>query len=137
MLNKRQKEKVLELFSGSYYSDNEALKLAEKVRKAVSEKNGKILCRVDHVAQSGMSRHISVAIISNGELINLNGTPFRKIFADRNRIEKSGGVYISGCGMDMLFEASYRLFRFFYPYNNQRKNGYRQPKKYLNRYDRF
>lgn len=135
-MNKLQKERVLKLFDGSYYSEEEALQLAERVRKAVSEKNGNILCRVDHVSRSGMSRHISVAINSrNNGLESLNYTPFRKVFADRNKIEKSGGCYISGCGMDMLFEATYRLYCFFYPYG---KGGQTRPyQKHLNRYQSF
>ena len=132
MLNKTQKQAVRELFKNSYYDEEQAFKLAEQVRKAVSEKNGRIYCNVDHVSKSGMSRHISVCIGIKNDIINLNYTPFAKVFGDRSRVEKSGGVYISGCGMDMLFEATYRLYCFFYPY---KKNGQSRPyQKHLNRY---
>ena len=132
-LNKQQAAAVKELFAGCpYFSEADALRLAERVRKAIGEKGGSILCRVEHVARSGMSRHISVAINDRNGLTVLNYTPFRTVFADRDRVEKSGSVYISGCGMDMLFEATYRLYCFFYPYG---KNGQRRPyQDHLNRY---
>ena len=132
-MNKQQKEKVIQLFDNSHYSDNDYLALAERVRKAVSEKNGNIYCKVDHVSNSGMIRHISVYINSCSHGLEcLNNTPFNGVFADRSRVEKSGGCYISGCGTDMLFEATYRIYCFFYPY---KKGVQTRPyQKHLNRY---
>ncbi len=95
------------------------LELLPSVRKALAG-SGQIYCSIDTVARSGMSRTIKVLIIHRGEVINLNRTPFAKIYGDSC---KNGTVRINGCGMDMLFEATYRLYRFLF---NQKRKPYQQ-----------
>ncbi|MBW1812144.1 MAG: hypothetical protein JRJ39_00350 [Deltaproteobacteria bacterium] len=86
------------------YEIEEIKRLWEPLRRQI--RRG-VYAQVNTVAASGMSRTISVYILYKKEMINLNYTPFWKLYGD-NR--KNGIVRISGCGMDMLFEASYRLF---------------------------
>lgn len=103
------------------YQFEETLKLLPALKKAVGDKNkGKIYVRVDSVSSSGMSRTISMAMVKDGKIVNLNYTPFAKVYGDW---VKRGRVRISGCGMDMLFEATYRLYNFLF---DQNKRPYQQ-----------
>lgn len=102
----------------------QALELLPSLRKAVGGKGGKIYCQVNSVSKSGMSRTISVFIVHKGDIINLNYTPFWKIYGDSKR---NGVVRIKGCGMDMLFEATYRLYCFLF-------SSKRPYQKHLNQY---
>jgi hypothetical protein len=103
-----------------------ALELLPSVRKAVGSKGGRIYAQVLTVARSGMSRTIALYIVHKGELVNLNGTLYARVYGDR--VREDDAVSISGCGMDMLFEATYRLYRFLF---DQKKRPYQQ---HLNRY---
>ena len=67
---------------------------------------------VNSVARSGMSRTISCFIVgSNGDIMNVSGYVAFALGYRRN--EKTGGVVVGGCGMDMGFHIanslSYRL----------------------------
>lgn len=121
MKRKPLKERVESLCDG--YPDY-ALELLPSVKRAVGGA-GKVYCQVHRVSQSGMGRVISVYIIHKGEIVNLDDTPYWKVYGDRKR---NGEVWISGCGMDMLFEATYRLYQFLF---DQRRKPYQ---KGLNRY---
>lgn len=137
MITKIQKQAVLSLNSKREYplAEEKALALAETVRKAVSEKDHRIYARVVRVAKSGMSRTIDLAVIHNGEFQSINWF-FGPVYGDRKNTEQDGSVYMSGCGMDMLFEATYRLYQFFYPYKPG-KGQSRPYEKCLNRYTTF
>jgi len=108
------------------YNKDYALELLPSVKKAIGGKNGRVYCQVETVSRSGMSRTINVIIPHKGELVNLNNTPFWTVYGDSK--DKRGNVRIGGCGMDMLFEATYRLYNFLF---DQSKKPYQQ---HLNRY---
>ena len=105
-----------------------AISLLPVVKRAIGGK-GQIYARVETVSRSGMSRTISLAIVDKGEIFNLNFTVFAKIYGDSKG--KWGVVKIGGCGMDMLFEATYRLYQFIF---DQRTKPYQ---KHLVRYREF
>ena len=109
-----------------YYdvSISQALDLLPSLKKAIGGKNGKIYAQVNTVAKSGMSRTVSLFIIHKGEIINLNSTVFAHVYGDTVTRDY---VRIGGCGMDMLFECTYRLYHFLF----SRKRPYQ---KHLNRY---
>ena len=91
-------------------------------------KANKIYARVETVARSGMSRTIRLSIVHKGEIVNLNNTVFAFIYSDS--VKRGWGarvVRIGGCGMDMLFEANYRLFKALLP-----KTAYQPYCRYLN-----
>tara|TARA_R110002110_G_scaffold186982_1_gene394345 strand:- start:292 stop:666 length:375 start_codon:yes stop_codon:yes gene_type:complete len=117
-------EEKLKKLDKSGYEIEHALKILPSVKKAIGE-GGKIYARVDRVSRSGMSRHISLFIIYKGEMLNLNSTLFGLVYGDSR---KNGEVKINGCGMDMLFEATYRLYHFLF---NQKRKPYQ---KSLTRY---
>ena len=106
----------LKAMSGFGWEYEEAIRLLPSLQRAL--KNNKIYAKVDTVARSGMSRTITLGYIHKGGFINLNRTLFAKIYSDSGKMDlgrNGGGVRISGCGMDMLFEANYRLFRALCP----------------------
>lgn len=119
------KEKLKKLAKNEWQLER-ALELLPAVRKAVGGKNGKIYAQVLTVSRSGMSRTISLHIVHKGEIIDLNSTLYARVYGDQ--IRSNGAVSISGCGMDMLFEATYRLYHFVF---DQKKRPYQQ---HLNQY---
>ena len=108
-------QKLIKDYGLTEYQAKEVIELLPAIKRAL--KTNKIYAKVDSVSRSGMSRKISLYIVNKGEIYCLNFA-FGKIFGDRlNGCE----VTIYGCGMDMLFESVYRLFRTFCPktpYNN-------------------
>lgn len=125
---KALKDRLSDLDDG--YGIEYALKILPSVKKAIGGKNGKIYAKVDTVSRSGMSRTISLYIMHQGELINLNYTPFAQVYGDTISNKGWGKqVRINGCGMDMLFEATYRLYHFLF---TQSRRPYQN---HLNRYN--
>ncbi|MGD9156942.1 MAG: hypothetical protein PVG39_00920 [Desulfobacteraceae bacterium] len=108
---KTRKNHLMNYYGMNEYQADEALHLWEPVKRAL--KKNEIYARVNRVSRSGMYRTISLYIVHKGRIKCLNYA-FGKIFGDRFSF-KTYEVGISGCGMDMLFEANYRLFRALCP----------------------
>jgi len=72
---------------------------------------------VENVSRSGMSRHIScyVPISDEGKLRILNITWHVQNILGYRRSDKSGGLVVSGCGMDMGFHVVYELAHSLHP----------------------
>ena len=68
---------------------------------------------VDHVSTSGMTRHISLRIIRDNEPRNITYLVARAL--DWRQSEKTNGVVVEGCGMDMCFHTVYCLSRVLFP----------------------
>ena len=104
-LNKEIKlPKIIHTLGDQYQLSNFDKNLLYVVYKAVSKdyKNNLFL-RVDSVSKTGMSRKIDGAVIYDQGIISITYLLRKlKIIDKRNSIR--------GCGMDMLFEVSYRLF---------------------------
>lgn len=105
------KEKLMKDYKMSDSQAGEAVRLLSAVKRAL--KNNAIYIKLDSVAISGMSRNISMYIVYKNEIYCLNWA-FGLIFGDRLN-ERNHEVVMLGCGMDMLFEANYRLFRALCP----------------------
>lgn len=78
---------------------------AERFIKALTEK--RLLCSVQHVSSSGMSRVIAmreVAINKEGQVQILQFDWFFEQMGFRYS-EKHNGIVVKGCGMDMMFWA--------------------------------
>jgi len=80
---------------------------AEYCLKQYIPKGSAIYTTVMQVAPSGMSRHIKVMRPINDEVQNISyyvaealGLPYRN---------KTGSVFVSGCGMNMCFWLAYEL----------------------------
>ena len=99
------KELCIKHYKMTEYQAAEALRLLPAVKRAL--KANKIWATVHTVSKSGMSRTISLYIVNKGNIVCLDWA-FGKIYGDS--ITKDREVRINGCGMDMLFEANYRLF---------------------------
>lgn len=65
-----------------------------------------------HCSKSGMTRHIDMYVVKDGENVYLSGYAATVM---RDRIAKNGGIVVSGCGMDMGFSLVYNLGRYMYP----------------------
>lgn len=73
----------------------------QKIKKTILD--GKMFCKVEHVARSGMSRRISFFMQDKDDIINVS-----KYIADRlERPHRNQSVVVSGCGMDMIFHTLY------------------------------
>lgn len=77
-----------------------------------------------HCSKSGMTRHISLMVVVDGDLRDIS---YRAAKVMRDRIAKDGGIVITGCGMDMGFSLVYNLGRYLYP------KGFTLPKDYRGR----
>jgi len=80
---------------------------AEYHLKQMIPKGSAIYTTVMQVAPSGMSRHIKVMRPDEDQVVNLSyyvaealELPYR---------EKTGSVFVSGCGMNMCFWVAYEL----------------------------
>ena len=98
-------ERCIKYYKMTEYQAGEVMRLLPAVRRAL--RANKIWATVHTVSKSGMRRTISLYMVNKGEIICLDWA-FGKIFGDS--ITKNQEVRINGCGMDMLFEANYRLF---------------------------
>ena len=65
-----------------------------------------------HVSRSGMYRSISVVVCKKGEYLDIT-YPVSRVLEDR--IDKHGGIAVSGCGMDMGFHLIYNLSYCLFP----------------------
>lgn len=77
--------------------------------KARLKPGSTVYTSVSQVSQSGMSRHIHCYIVDGAEINNITYWVAR-VCGDRIS-PKSGGLVISGCGMDMGFAVVYNLSR--------------------------
>jgi hypothetical protein len=129
-------DKITALCNGKYnypeYRIEQALDILPALKKAVGGKNGKVYAQVNKVSQSGMSRTVSLFIVRKGEIVNLNNTVYRHVYGDDHKDNNQGSdpVRVNGCGMDMLFECTYRLYNFLF----SRSRAYQ---KHLNRYEQL
>jgi len=108
----KQIEKAISRMGGDKLYDWEIEMIRNLWPSVKKELRKGIYAQVNTVSRSGMSRTISLFIKHKGEIINLNSTPFWKLYGDSRNSDHQ--VRIGGCGMDMLFEASYRLFQACY-----------------------
>jgi hypothetical protein len=72
------------------------------------KKNTLIHAQVTKVAPSGMSRNIKLYFIRDNELTDIT-YHVAIILGHKYTDGFDGGMRVSGCGMDMLFDAVYRL----------------------------
>lgn len=69
-------------------------------------KNKQIVCSIQSVSRSGMTRKMDFYFISDNQLIYCN-----KIIAEiaGYKRDKKGSLIVSGCGMDMIFSVLYNF----------------------------
>lgn len=82
----------------------------------------KVYCVLRSVSSSGMSRRISVFIINDNELRNIDG--FTSDAIGWTNSDK-GGLVASGCGMDMGFALVYALGAALWPNGTPAPHGKR------------
>ena len=92
---------------------NENYETSKKYLKKLFAKNTKVYTKCHHVSSSGMTRHISVYVARNNEIIDITWYVSNVIGYKRNF--KDGGLIVGGCGMDMGFHVVYSLSRCLYP----------------------
>lgn len=102
--------------------------LRENALKSLREKlkaGSAVYTIVKHVSSSGMTRHISLFIVSKGEIVCIDWEASHIIGWKRNKT--NGALVIGGCGMDMGFHAVYTLGRHLFP------KGFKLPKGKIGR----
>ena len=89
---------------------------AIKRLKEVIKKGDTLYTQLNHVSQSGMTRHISVRQIKNN--YPLDWTRLVSVALDwkeaKNRFGGYNGIKVGGCGMDMGFHLIYTLSSVLY-----------------------
>jgi len=81
--------------------------LANETLFKILDKRKEIYCSVKHVANSGMSRHIAFYVADGDKILTI--TRQIGVILDLPYRERTGGLFISGCGMDMGFHIVYNL----------------------------
>lgn len=74
-----------------------------------------------HCSKSGMTRHISMLVVVDGEMRQID---YRAAKVMRDRLAKEG-IVVTGCGMDMGFSLVYNLGRYLYPDGFDLPEGHR------------
>ena len=82
-----------------------------KLRKLVKQ-GGIVYTALEHTSTSGMTRHISCYVVRRREIENI--TYHVANLLDYRRA-KTGGLVVTGCGMDMGFHVVYNLGRTLFP----------------------
>lgn len=93
-----------------------------KILRAMLKPNQKVYTILRSVSASGMSREISVCIVHKGAVCNITGLVSDLI---ANSIGKTGGLKVSGCGMDMGFDVVYRMGYYLWPKGTRKPHGTR------------
>jgi hypothetical protein len=73
----------------------------------------RVYTKLNNTSSSGMTRHISVYVVRNNEILNI--TYDVGIITDYRQNSKDGGLIVGGCGMDMGFHLIYTLSYNLYP----------------------
>ena len=82
-----------------------------------------VYTRMNHCARSGMMRVIDLFIIQDNEPRRITWTVCNALGETYN--QKHEGLKMSGCGMDMGFEAVYRLGHALWPNGTAEPHGTR------------
>lgn len=90
----------------------EEIKQDIKDLKRLIGRKYEVRTKVNHVSQSGMTRHISCYVVHKGEIHCIDYLVSRVI---EWRQHDNGGIVVGGCGMDMGFHLVYTLSRIMYP----------------------
>jgi hypothetical protein len=94
----------------TYFDDLAFYENAERYIKAIKE--NRIICNIESVSKSGMSRNIKFLECSiNKDTKRANWLNFYAFFTSMNfeRVKNSNSFRIHGCGMDMIFDTNYRI----------------------------
>lgn len=79
----------------------------------IFKKDNKVYTVLNHVSSSGMTRHISLFVARGDEIVNITWRAGKVLGLKRS--PKTGGLIVSGCGMDMGFLTVYNLSSALYP----------------------
>jgi len=81
-----------------------------------------VFCTLRHVSASGMQRRISLHVIKDDEIFQIDHLAAR---AMGDRIHDKGGIVVNGCGMDMGFSLVYNLGLTLWPNGTLAPHGSR------------
>lgn len=118
LLNKLQEnkdlQKSLSKVNNDYYTTESFLNDAKKYIQAVKE--GRMLCIIESVSNSGMSRNLK---FNSCEKNQNSKTHYYRNYTllftalGFTRVKDSYSFRIGGCGMDMIFHTNYTIIRKF------------------------
>lgn len=88
------------------YSKTEIAEAKAQLRKWVKP-GDTVHTILDHVSRSGMSRHIRVVLLKDGEALHPNHSV--AVALGYSRANRGDGLVVGGCGMDMGFHIVHSL----------------------------
>jgi hypothetical protein len=120
-LNK-DKTFVKKLNTLRYYSNEQFINDAKRYISAI--KQGRMLCNIGSVSNSGMSRTMSFkSCEKSGKRYYYRNYTCLFICLDYSETnDKNGYFRIGGCGMDMVFHTNYTIIHMLYRYGFITKN---------------
>lgn len=93
--------------------DKEQVEQARASLLEILKPGTRVYTNLKRVSASGMTRHISLHIADKDGIRDITWLAARVLGDTLNR--DTGGIVVSGCGMDMGFEVVYRLSYRLYP----------------------
>lgn len=97
----------VEKYGSSEVSD--FIRNAKRYIKAI--KQGRVICNIESVSASGMSRNLKFLECSGSIKSGFNYLNFYSLFSDLGftKVKNSYSFRVSGCGMDMVFHTNYTI----------------------------
>ena len=109
----KDKELNKRIINDQYASGIDFINNAQRYIKAIKE--GRMICNIDKVSQSGMSRNIKFLECSKGKT-KYNYLNFYSLFVllGFQKVNNTNTFRINGCGMDMIFHTNYTIIHKLY-----------------------
>lgn len=104
--------KAIAKLGNEYYTEEDFKRDAKIYIQAIKE--GRMLCTIQSVAKSGMSRVLKFNSCEIGDSGRGWYRQYNMLFKVLGYKEKDYGFRVSGCGMDMVFHTNYCNIRDFY-----------------------
>tara|TARA_R110000822_G_C15154620_1_gene477600 strand:+ start:331 stop:759 length:429 start_codon:yes stop_codon:yes gene_type:complete len=104
--------KSLKLSNVKNYGSSEVDQFTESAKRYIKAiKQGRIICNIESVSASGMSRNIKFMECNGTTKNGFSFFNFFKLFKDLGykNAKNSNSFKISGCGMDMVFATNYNI----------------------------
>jgi hypothetical protein len=104
--------KTLKLSNVEKYGSSEVQQFTQSAKRYIKAiKQGRVICNIESVSASGMSRVLKFNECSGTIKKGFHFLNFWKLFKDLGFSENknSQGFRISGCGMDMVFHTNYTI----------------------------
>ena len=104
--------KTLKLSNVEKYGSSEIDVFVQNAKRYIKAiKQGRVICNIESVSRSGMSRNLKFIECSGSIKNGFNYLNFWSLFKNLgfNALQNSQAFKVNGCGMDMVFHTNYTI----------------------------